>query len=55
MILVAVSGLFLTLAAIHLVWALATGSLGAAVFDVAALAFWYWIGMGALRRTGAAM
>jgi hypothetical protein len=54
LVLVAVSTVFLVLAAGHLVWALATGSLEAAVFDVAALALWYWIGMGALRRIRAA-
>ena len=45
-----VSALLLVMTLAHLIWALATGTLGGAVMDVASLALWYWIGVGALKR-----
>jgi hypothetical protein len=38
------------LAAAHVVWSLFTGAFSAAVLGLAGAVFWYWIGVGALRR-----
>jgi len=48
--LVLVSAVFGSLALLRVVWSVATGGVGAAAVAAAGLAFWYWIGVGALRR-----